>query len=195
MPFKVILTAMLILFLLVPGRNMLLAQSYPVSNSGSTLTLSGTSNVRDWQARANRFRGSIFVQKEENRLKKVEELQFQVFSESLKSEKEKLTGNMHQLLKTGEYDFITYKLDKVENLKCNSEESCTLATSGVLIVAGVSKPIDLLLDMSLSEDQIVLTGNTSLLMTDFNIEPPSALLGLLKTDNEVNVDFKAVFRK
>lgn len=196
MSYKNSLSALLTLFVLICSSSYpLLAQSYPVSNPGSSLTLRGTSNVHDWKAEANRFRGYIFVIKEENTLKGVEKLEFRVFTESLKSEKDKLTANMHEALKTGEYPFITYNLDNVKELSCSSQNSCTLKTTGSLTVSGVTKKIDLFFDVSHSKDEIILTGKTNLLMTDFNIEPPTALLGLLKTDNEVTVDFKAVFRK
>ena len=40
---------------------------------------------------------------------------------------------------------------------------------------------------------IVIEGEKSILMTDYGIKPPKALLGTIKTGNKINIIFKIDF--
>ena len=40
------------------------------------------------------------------------------------------------------------------------------------------------------DGSIALTGSLSLLMTDFGVEPPTAMLGMMKTADQVTVKFE-----
>lgn len=41
---------------------------------------------------------------------------------------------------------------------------------------------------------IAFKGNKKLKMTDFNMEPPKAMFGILKADDDVTVSFNVTFR-
>jgi hypothetical protein len=43
-----------------------------------------------------------------------------------------------------------------------------------------------------SDRTLTVTGEVELLMTDFGITPPKAMLGMLKTDPKVTVTFETV---
>ena len=44
-----------------------------------------------------------------------------------------------------------------------------------------------------TEATFTVTGEVRLLMTDFGITPPKAMMGMLKTDPKVTVTFETVF--
>ena len=44
-----------------------------------------------------------------------------------------------------------------------------------------------------TDANFTVTGEVQLLMTDFGIAPPKAMLGMLKTDPKVTVTFETVF--
>jgi polyisoprenoid-binding protein YceI len=61
---------------------------------------------------------------------------------------------------------------------------------GKLTVAGKEKTIDLEVAVQKMENKIVgVHGKKTLLMTDYGIEPPTFMLGILKTGNEVSIEF------
>jgi hypothetical protein len=47
--------------------------------------------------------------------------------------------------------------------------------------------------LSVASDQLTLTGSVDVLMTDFLIEPPTALLGTVKTNDQIQIDFFITF--
>ena len=47
--------------------------------------------------------------------------------------------------------------------------------------------------LEVTQDQLTISGRVDLLMTDFNIVPPSALFGTIKTSNEISIDFLITF--
>jgi hypothetical protein len=52
--------------------------------------------------------------------------------------------------------------------------------------------VTLALKARLADATVTVTGELQLLMTDFGITPPKAMLGMLKTDPKVTVTFDTV---
>jgi hypothetical protein len=65
-------------------------------------------------------------------------------------------------------------------------------TVGTLRIAGIEREVVLPLQAERSDDTLVVRGRLSLLMTDYGITPPTAMLGMLKTDPKVTVTFETV---
>jgi hypothetical protein len=57
----------------------------------------------------------------------------------------------------------------------------------------VTKEIELSLRPETDDNGIKLEGSYSLKMTDYGVDPPKALLGAIKTDNEVTINFSLLF--
>lgn len=171
------------------------AQTFNVNNKASKMMVEGSSNIHDWEVEAEDCRGNLTVEMEEGQLVKINNLDFTVIAESLKSGKSGMDKNTYKALKTDDYDKITYKLTKVNNIDCTSGSNCKVTTSGYLTIAGSKKAVDITFDADVSDSKIVLSGSKSIKMSEFNIEPPTAMFGAITTDDEVNVKFKTVFNK
>jgi polyisoprenoid-binding protein YceI len=59
---------------------------------------------------------------------------------------------------------------------------------GRLIIAGTARDIDLKLSVQAEGQHLVIWARTSLKMTDFNVEPPTAMLGMIRSGDTVRVD-------
>jgi polyisoprenoid-binding protein YceI len=68
-----------------------------------------------------------------------------------------------------------------------------LRAVGSLRITGVEREIALALKTTRTGEKFTVAGEVSLLMTDFGITPPKAMLGMLKTDPKVVITFEAVF--
>jgi len=73
------------------------------------------------------------------------------------------------------------------------EPASGIRAVGILNIAGVEREVTLTLKTQQSEGILIVTGEIQLLMTDFGITPPKAMLGMLKTDPKVTVTFETVF--
>jgi polyisoprenoid-binding protein YceI len=90
---------------------------------------------------------------------------------------------------------ITYVLTKVNKLEQKGSAYNIMAT-GNLTIAGVTKAIDLVVSgKALANGSIQFTGTKDLLMTQFNVDPPTALLGTLKTGDAITVKIDVTLEK
>ena len=67
---------------------------------------------------------------------------------------------------------------------------CLITRPGALTIAGAEKSVNLDVTATrLSDGGIRADGELPLLMTDFGVKPPTAMLGTLRTSNKVTVKF------
>ena len=61
--------------------------------------------------------------------------------------------------------------------------------------AGVEKEITLPLITTLRSGNMLVLGQVQIDMTDFGITPPTAMMGMLKTDPKVKIKFETLLAK
>jgi polyisoprenoid-binding protein YceI len=171
------------------------AQSYKLNNKTSSLLIDGTSNIHDWTIEAENTGGVLTVEFDEGKLKEIEKLEFTAVAESLVSGKSGMDKNTYKALNTDKYKNITYTLNKVNGIEKLSGNDYKVKTTGILMIAGVKKDINLNFNLKSNSNQLVLTGQYKLNMTDFKIDPPTAIFGTIKTGEEVLVKFETHFNK
>src|SRR5918995_6471812 len=91
---------------------------------------------------------------------------------------------MHKALKVQPHPDITFRLVRVE-----PGTAGTLKAIGMLTIAGVEREVALTLKTQRTDATLTVTGDVPILMTDYGIKPPTAMLGMLKTDPKVTVSF------
>lgn len=171
------------------------AQTYELNNSSSTLEVEGTSNIHDWELTAEDQQGKLIAELADGQLVEISKLDFIVKAESLESGKSGMNKNTYKALNTDKYSQIVYTLTKVINIDCTTQGKCKVTTIGDLTIAGTTKPINITFDAQVTESQILLTGNKTLNMTEYGIEPPKALFGTITTGEKVNIKFQSYFKK
>lgn len=171
-----------------------IAQTYQLNNNSSSLRIDGTSNLHDWDMKAGNQKGKITIEITDGKVTDIKDLQLAIVAESLKSGKSGMDKNAYKALKTNQHKEISFKLLNVKSINC-SGSTCKVSLRGNLYVAGTTKPIDMTFDMSVSNSNIVLSGNKKLKMSDFKVDPPTAMFGTITTGNEIDVVFKNSFTK
>ena len=167
----------------------------PLRLLAARVSIAGTSNIHPFTASTTDVRMSrlVLAPADGDRLQAaakaggVEAFEIVIPAASLTSPKEGLDKNMHKALKTGEHKDITFKLLRLEPAAAN-----TLKAVGLLKVAGVEREVSLNLKVAVNASTITVMGEVVLLMTDFGITPPKAMLGMLKTDPKITVTFETV---
>ncbi len=171
------------------------SQTYNVNNAASKMTIEGTSNIHDWEVDAKEFQGNLQAEMKDGQLVEIKKLDFAVVAESMKSGKSGMDKNMYKALNTNKVKRITYQLESVKNIDCISSNECKVNTRGYLSIAGTKKPVDLVFDAKVSGDRITLSGDKTINMTQFNVDPPTAMFGTITTGDEVKINFQTVFTK
>ncbi len=160
------------------------------SNEGSLVTIEGTSSVHDWESKVEEFTSSITfsVVGEENVLQ-IDLLEFTAVTKSIKSGKSVMDRKTRGALKEGDYPNIVFSYNEVIE---QTPDSITIA--GNLDLAGTSQPIEVTASYFVLEDgSLNVVGIQEINMRDYGINPPTAMMGTLKTGETVNVEFDLIF--
>jgi polyisoprenoid-binding protein YceI len=161
----------------------------------SKLWIEGGSNLHDWSCKASSIDATIDVDGAFLRqpaasptlLKKVE---VKVPVRNLKCGNGKMDNNLYKALKADDTPEISYILATFDVVPGASADSFTVKTVGALKIAGTEKSVNMDVTASrLPDGAIRAEGALPLLMTDFGVKPPTALLGTLRTDNKITVKF------
>ena len=180
-----------ILILIISGQNIL-AQNFKLDNERSNTTIYGTSSLHDWEESVGEQYGNITFKDFEHA--GISSLNFSVVSESLKSYKSGMDKNTYKALRTDKYKTIDFKMLELIKVKELSAGTYQVDVKGELTITGTTQIIDLPFKLWLSPNKITIEGQKKLKMTDYGIEPPKALLGTIKTGNEITVKFKSIFK-
>jgi hypothetical protein len=62
----------------------------------------------------------------------------------------------------------------------------------MLKIAGVEREVAVTMTTKRTGDALTVTGSLDLLMTDYGVTPPKAMMGMLKTDPKVTITFETV---
>jgi hypothetical protein len=170
----------------------------PLKLGSSRVSLAGTSNIHAYTASTTTARivrlevasgvlgGSVW--EEIVKPGALQAFEIAIPAASLSSAKEDLDKNMHKALNVTQHPDITFRLTRLET----GATPNAVRASGVLKIAGVERTITLDLRTQQNASTLTVTGQAQLLMTDFGIVPPKAMLGMLKTDPKVTVTFETV---
>lgn len=186
-PFGVALTVAAVLAL-----GSAAAQS-PLTIDKARITIAGTSNVHDYTATTTdatvtrvQFGSHVAGPSFWDEVQKPGGLQafdLAIRAESLKSTKDGLDKNMYKALRTKEHPVITFSLARIEGAPG------ALQATGTLQIAGVEREVMLPLKTTRKGDNLAVTGELQVLMTDYGIAPPKAMMGMVKADPKITVTF------
>lgn len=164
--------------------------------SGSRLRLEGNSSMHTYSSKTSDIAGTIIVDSmlfAEGKVKAsnlFHQGEITIPVKKMLSGDEKLDNNLYDAIKANDNPNIIYHLLGDSILSEARKDSFTVKTTGTLSVAGKEKNIDMTIMLLKNKDgSLIIRGSKDLLMTDFGIEPPSMMLGLLKTDNKVVIRF------
>jgi hypothetical protein len=185
----------------VTATTVAVAQQAPSSLgvASGRVSIAGTSNIHPYTASTTslRVRGAMLAIDTANpafvaELAKpgvLQDFEIAVSAATLVSGKDGLDKNMHKALKVQQHPDITFRLNRLDAAGAPG----ALRAAGVLTVAGVERAVAFDLTVQLSGSTLSVKGGVPLVMTDYGITPPKAMLGMLKTDPKVTVTFEASF--
>lgn len=108
--------------------------------------------------------------------------------------KRAINRDFRSTLKFKEYPFIEIILNEL--VLADPSDIIPEEALVTIRIAGVERKYTVpLQSFSSSEDHFVVGGNKILHMTDFGLTPPSPMLGLIKVDDELDIEFDLVIRR
>ncbi|MEX0845360.1 MAG: YceI family protein [Balneolaceae bacterium] len=167
----------------------LFAQNYSIVTNNSDVTITGTSNVHDWESSADEFSGSATIELEDDSLVSISALEFVVLVDGIKSGKGGMDDKTYDALNKKKYPNIKFILTDIAEIK-----DTTLIANGKLTIAGVTKTIQMEVNYEvLPNGTVSFKGTEPIKMTDYKVDPPKAMFGAIKAGDNVEVTFDAKF--
>ena len=169
---------------------------YQVSDSLiNNMKLSGTSTLHNWAMSTKEFKGDAQLGMVSEKITSLKSLTFSLAVLDLKSDKKGLDKNAYKALKAGQYKYISYTLLSA-TLSHESGNKFQIKAQGHLSIADVTKEVDMDVFCVVNKDAtITCTGSNLLAMSDYQITPPSFMMGAMKTGDAITLDFTIVYKK
>ena len=166
----------------------------------SNIHISGTSTLSDWVVKSPNVSGQMTYlssgkKSNGNELPPgtVQEAKAILEVASIKSEKgETMDHKMYRALKYEEHPQIIFLLNQPFRI---SRAPSEISASGNIDIGGVTHPITFDLSLTYADNAFHFQGSKSLKLSDFQIEPPSAMFGQIVTGDEIVVTLDLFFTK
>ncbi|MFM2133293.1 MAG: hypothetical protein RL156_574 [Bacteroidota bacterium] len=170
-------------------------QAEKVTMKSHKMTVAGTSTLHDWKCPATKLVSNGDVTMEGSDLKSVNNLWVEVESKSIKSEKDAMDEKIYEALKTDAYQKITFQMGKMKSIE-KKGDAYSIVASGNLTIAGVSKPVELtVVAKVLPGGDLEFSGSKTMRMTMFNVDPPTAMWGVVKAGDEITIAFTLTMKR
>jgi polyisoprenoid-binding protein YceI len=168
---------------------------------GSKIKIDGTSTIHEWTVESAIIGGFVELDSgfdfNSPKAGKVNaKVEATIPSRSLhnKNGYKGMDERMHDALKVNDYKKITYKLTelKLKEAPKAAGEPLHFDSKGELTVSGVTQTLSMPVTMEKQDGKLKTSGDLSLKMTSFKIDPPAPkiALGLISTGDDIKIHFE-----
>ena len=159
------------------------------------VTIHGTSNLHAWDEKVGTVSGDGVVNQNADGSYDLTAFHIKMMVHSIKSDMGSImNNNTYKALKAEANPEISFTINTPLASIQNKPNEKTMLAKGSLTIAGVTRAVDMQVKAYLSEKgKFSFEGSQIIKMTDYNINPPTALFGTLKTGNEITINFKTNF--
>jgi len=167
-------------------------QSVRLLPTDSRIIITGTSNLHDWEEKVEQFDVALVMKFEKNEILGIDHVHFNCKSGSISSDNSIMTNKTMDALRTDKYPEIIFTMVSIDKLaSVNGKFSGVL--TGDLTLAGVTKRISIAFSGHYENHRIKITATKDINISDFKIKPPTAMMGALKTGENVVISFQLQF--
>jgi len=154
------------------------AQKYNVKNG--TASFKAKISFNSYTGTSDKLEG--FVDFDSNTL------EFTIPTKSIETPNKKRNKHMYALINADEFKTVTFKGTFIDNFDVDKKEKQTIKINGDFTLAGVTNKIELNVDLTLDPIGLHFNAAWILLITDYNVEPPSKAFMTVKDEHEMTVD-------
>jgi len=161
------------------------------------IKLNGTSNIHDWEMVATSgISDASFVINASGQVTSLTALSFVLPAVNLKSGHGQMDKNTYKALNASKNPNISFTLISA-TVTASGGNNYQINAVGKLSVAGTVKHTDLQATgkYNPADKSFTVTGVKKMKMTDYNVAPPKALMGTIKTGDAISIAYTLKFTK
>ena len=177
-------------FLLIFTASISFAQQRMPVQAISEVLVHGTSTLHDWTMICEQFDGSAKMTIEEGSITDVSDFNFSIAVKGMKSGKSGMDKNVYKAMSEPEYPNIEFKSTNVDIRP--QGEGVYVVAQGELTIAGVTNTVTLEADGRKSGEHWVFSGKEEVHTPDYGVERVSAMMGAMKSGEDVVIDFDII---
>lgn len=164
-------------------------QAYNVRQA--SMTIAGTSTLHEWESRVTTLSARGRLTMGSSTLEAIPELVVSLKVRDIVSPKGSIMDNKtYEALKSDSHPTISYRLTRVKSINPTAK-GFTVTTEGQLTIAGVTKTVEIIANgYKQSDGAVVFEGSKPIKMSTYGVAPPTAVMGTIKTGDDVTVRFK-----
>ena len=184
----------IILLLVLTGFSLLSeGQAFELSKTGTAVVIKGTSSLHDWEMNLKAFNSGFQLNQEGSSIKALENVTFSCKATDIKSEYSLMDKKTYDALKADDFPEIKFSSISRTELVADGRK-ITGILEGKLHVAGEMQDVTIPFNGIFTDSKTInIIASTDLTMSSFNITPPTAMLGALKTGDKISVSFSLQF--
>ena len=167
------------------------AQSKKPVQSSSEILVHGTSSLHDWTSNCQEYSGSAVLKVEDGKLTGMSDLNLQIVVKGIKSGKSAMDNNTYKAMFEEKHPNVSFKSKQI-NLE-QTASGANVSAKGTLTIAGVSKEVTLKATASKRGERWVCSGRHKVHTPDYGVERVSAMMGTIKTGEDVEIEYDIVF--
>ena len=168
-------------------------QLYRLDAGNSSMKVEGTSTVHDWEMKAGNMNASFLLDAGGENAQPIREVSFLMPAKALESDRRIMDNKTHDALKADRHSQIRFEFHETTSFRGGSDRYSGTVT-GDLHIAGKKQRVSIPFRMKQEGNgRMVVSGREEIRMPDFGIDPPTAMMGTLKTGPEVTVAFTLEF--
>jgi len=159
----------------------------------SSAVIYGTSNLHDWEMTATEFTSQAKVEIKSGTSVTVSEGSMLFKAMKIRSESSGMDKKAQEALKAEINPDITFTITAPVTLTLSGTKASGNIT-GTLLLAGIRKTITVPVTLEIeTSGKMVMTSNIKIKMTDYQMEPPTAVFGTIKCGDVVEVKLKMIY--
>jgi hypothetical protein len=158
-----------------------------------TGSVSGTSTLHSWKSAITKVRVRGSLKKNGSTLSSVNNVVVKIpVSGIISTEGKSMDKKTYQAFKSDKNPLITYSFNTAQ-VQVSAAHVITIEASGTMSMAGTTLPEDLTATGKvLPNGDLEFVITKQLKMTSFNMKPPTALLGTIKSGDLITLDFDMI---
>lgn len=197
--------------LVILGSSVALADSARVTPSpGTSFSIAGTTNVGTWRCRGEHLDLAAVVAASAEEVEQVVtaidkrgvsnrsgsasmprvDVRLTIPVRTLQCGNPRMERDMYDALRAGQHKNITFVFENVTSVEMVSPRTYEVGVEGILKLGGVERRKQLFVTIEHpSRMRFTLRGELPMRMSDFEVEPPVALMGLIRANDPITVRF------
>lgn len=153
------------------------------------MRIEGTSNLHGWHCDVQNYNGSFTVQETANAITGISALTITVPVSAIECRNGTMNGKLRETLKHEEHPNIRFTLTNA-TVNAGQGQAFTVASTGNLSIAGASNAIQMNVQgQALGNGRYRFTGSAPVVMSQFGMRAPTALMGTMRVGDRVTVQF------